>query len=160
MIIVKSAMAAAVVTGLLAIACASHAQQQAQLPAAKAAQQPPRIDPQIASKTDLADRFASVKSQYVMLKMTAARLVSAGTTDSAEQRQTRLQLVAAMRSFEYYEAQTQIQRDSLNTLTDLTEAQSMRMKISLDRMARLQTIISSLVKKLSDSGDAVVQNTN
>jgi hypothetical protein len=152
MLFVKSAMVSAVVIGLFANVLPGQAQQQAQLPA--------RTAPQIVSKTDLAARFAQIKTQYVMLKMSATRFLPPSATDSVELKQARLQLASVMRSYEYYEGQTQIQRDNLNTLTALTEAESMRMQIALNRMDRLQTILANQIKKLSDTGDAIVQNTN
>lgn len=160
MSLVKSAMVAAVVIGFLANVLPGQAQQQAQLPFAKPPQSAIKPLPPATSKTHLAAGFHRIKTQYVMLKLAAQKYVPANVSDPAGLKQARLQLAAAMRSYEYYEGHTQIQRDNLNTLTALTEADSMRMQIALDRMTRLQTIISNLIKKLSDTGDAVVQNTN
>lgn len=170
MFLVRYAVLSAIVIGLLANVLPGKAQQQALLPYVLPYTKPPetkplvqpvvRSAPSAISKTQLATRFQNIKSQYAVLKMTAVRHVPAGSTDTLQVKQARLQLASAMRSYEYYEGQTQIHRDNLNTLTALSETESMRMQIALDRMTRLQTMISNLVKTFADGGDTVVQNTN
>jgi len=154
------AIAAAIGIGVLANALPGRAQQEAPPPQTNMIEPAARLAPPTTSKTELASRFQQIKNQYAMLKTAAAKHVAANSSDSQELKQARSQLASAMRTYEYYERIAQVQRNNLDVLTALTEADSIRMQFALDRMARLQTIISNLMKKLSETGGAVVQNTN
>lgn len=60
-----------------------------------------------------------------------------------------------MRSYDYYERLTQKQRDGLNLLSDLSEMKSLRLQVSMDRLANMQAMISGLLQKMNETGDAI-----
>ena len=68
----------------------------------------------------------------------------------------RLKIEAAMRSYDYYEFQTQQQRDQLNRLVRLNEVESMRLQHAMERLAKMSTMIASLMKRINETGDALV----
>ena len=120
----------------------------------------PHAQPATMSKTNLAMRFQQIKNEYAALKDETAQYLPLKQTDTPELKQARLQLGSAIRAYEFQEGQTQLQRDKLNLLTELTETDSLRMQMAMDRMRKLLAIISTQMRKLSGAGGAVVTNTN
>jgi len=130
-------------------------------PPVRAQQGPvPHAQPATMSKTNLAMRFQQIKNEYAALKDETAQYLPLKQTDTPELKQARLQLSSAIRAYEFQEGQTQLQRDKLNLLTELTETDSLRMQMAMDRMRKLLAIIATQMKKLSGAGGAVVNNTN
>ncbi len=104
----------------------------------------------------LATRFQDIKNQYTMVKATTARFVQIKPTDSVELKLTRSRLGAAMYSYEIYEAYTQKQRDQLNLLVAMSELESLRLQMAMDRLTKMLANISELLKKMSANGDAMI----
>jgi putative addiction module CopG family antidote len=63
--------------------------------------------------------------------------------------------ITAVESFDSILADLQDQRDSL---ADLSEMNSLRLQILMDRRSKLYTALSNILKKLSDTEDAIVHN--
>src|SRR5262249_38911250 len=120
MSIAKYAAAFAVI---ILVAYPAQGQEPVREPQAESAQPTPRLaTPATMSKSDLAIRFQHIKGQYASIKDATGRYLPLKQTDSVELKQARLQLSSAIRAYEFHEGQTQIQRDKLNQLTALTEA--------------------------------------
>ena len=105
----------------------------------------------------LAARFQDIKSQYAAIKIDD-REICAGQTEptSAELKLTRSQLGAAMYSYEVYENYAQKQRDQLNLLVALSETESLRLQMAMDRLSKMLRKISESLKKMSRHGDAMI----
>ena len=58
------------------------------------------------------------------------------------------------------ELQNQIDRvkNELDSMSEMGEMESMRLQIAMDRMSRMMSTLSNLLKKISDTQDAIVQN--
>lgn len=108
------------------------------------------------SKAVLASRFQDIKNRYTAIKATTAQFVPIKPIDSPELKLTRSRLGAAMYSYEIYEAYTQKQRDQLNLLVAMSELESLRLQMAMDRLSKMLANISELLKKMSASGDAMI----
>ena len=117
------------------------------------------VDRAKTSKTELANRFQEIKNQYASVRTATAKFAPLKSDAPPELRVTRLKIDAAMRSYDYYEFLTQKQRDQLNLLTDLSSIDSLRLQVSMDRLSKMNEKISSLMKKINETGDALAQNT-
>jgi hypothetical protein len=71
-------------------------------------------------------------------------------------RLTRSKLNAAMYSYELYENYTQRQRDQLNLLVEMSELESLRLQMAMDRLSKMIDAISNLLKRMSATGDAMI----
>ena len=49
-------------------------------------------------------------------------------------------------------------KDSLDSLSEMGEMESLRLQMAMDRMSKLMTTLSNLLKKISETSEAVVQN--
>lgn len=156
--IVGSALFAVILLGLWAYPVRVEAQQSAAALQAKATPEPTRVNRTKTSKTELANRFREIKFQYDSVKSAIARFAPLKPDAPSELRVTRLKIEAAMRSYEYSEFVTQKQRDQLNLLTELNDADSVRLQVAMDRLSKMQAMISNLVKKMNETGDAMAQN--
>lgn len=114
--------------------------------------------PTKTAKTELANRFQDIKTQYASIKTATAKFVPLTPDAPPELRLTRSKISAAIYSYNLYEAQTQKQRDKLNLLADLSEAESIRLQMAMDRLAKMGGTIRGLIKQINESGDALVQN--
>jgi cell division septal protein FtsQ len=149
-------VASAIFASLVAYPSQGRAQQTAEIPRLHVvpqvtAQAPARP---ALSKAVLATRFQDIKNQYTAIKATTAQFVPIKLNDSAELKLTRSRLGAAMYSYEIYEAYTQKQRDQLNLLTTMSEVESLRLQMAMDRLTKMLGNISELLKKMSANGDA------
>ena len=108
------------------------------------------------SKSVLAARFQDIKNQYTTIKATTARFAPVKQTDPAELKLTRSRLSAAMYSYELHENYAQKQRDQLNLLVALSELESLRLQMTMDRLSKMLGKISELLKKMSENGDALI----
>ena len=61
-----------------------------------------------------------------------------------------------MYSYEVYENYAQKQRDQLNLLVAMSELESLRLQMAMDRLSKMLTNISELLKKMSANGDALI----
>jgi hypothetical protein len=156
MAIANCIMALAIVFSLLAYPSRVQAQQPAEMPKAKLAQSVMRPAPLTTSKAILAARFQEIKNQYATIKLTTAKFAPLKTTDSAELRLTRSKLNSAIYSYELYESYTQKQRDQLNLLVEMSELESLRLQMAMDRLSKMVETISKLLKKMSATGDAMI----
>jgi hypothetical protein len=149
-------VALAIVVSLAAYSSQAWAQQTAEIPRIHVA--PPVTQPARAtlSKSVLAARFQDIKNQYTAIKSTTAKFAPVKPTDSAELKLTRSRLGAAMYSYEVYENYAQKQRDQLNLLVALSELESLRLQMTMDRLSKMLGKISELLKKMSENGDALI----
>ena len=156
MAIANCIMALAIILSLLAYPSQGLAQQPAETPKTKLAQSAGRPVSATTSKAVLAARFQEIKNQYATIKTTTARFAPVKQTGTAELRLTRSKLNAAMYSYELYENYTQKQRDRLNLLVEMSELESLRLQMAMDRLSKMIDTISSLLKKMSATGDAMI----
>jgi hypothetical protein len=145
-------VALAVFANLAAASSQTWAQQTTELPQMNAVSPSPTV----LSKAALAARFQELKNQYTAIKATTAKFTPVKQTDSAELKLTRSRLNAAMYSYELYESYTQKQRDQLNLLVALSELESVRLQMAMDRLSKMLGKISDLLKQLSANGDALI----
>lgn len=117
-----------------------------------------RMAPATISKTELASRFQNIKTQYAKLKAAADKFVPLKGDAADELRAARSKINAAMRSYELYQGQTQKQRDKLNLLTDLSEMDSTRLQMAMDRLAKMSAAISNLMNQINQTGDGLVMS--
>lgn len=149
-------VALAILVSLAAYSSQARAQQTAEIPrmhVAPPVTQPARVT---LSKSVLATRFQDIKNQYTALKATTGKFASVKPTDSAELKLTRSRLDAAMYSYEVYENYAQKQRDQLNLLVALSDLESLRLQMTMDRLSKMLGKISELLKKMSENGDALI----
>ena len=144
--------ALAIFANLAAYSSQAWAQQTAEIPRMGVAP----TSPTPISKAALAARFQELKNQYTTIKATTARFAPVKQTDSAELKLTRSRLNAATYSYELYESYTQKQRDQLNLLVALSELESARLHMAMDRLSKMLGNISGLLKKMSANGDALI----
>jgi hypothetical protein len=156
MAIANCIMALAIVLSLLAYPAQVFAQAPTEVPRTKLAQSVARPVSATTSKAVLAARFQTIKNQYATVKATTAKFASVKPTDSAELRLTRSKLNSAMYSYELYESYTQKQRDQLDLLVEMSELESLRLQMAMDRLAKMIDTISKLLKKMSSTGDAMI----
>src|SRR4029077_12923536 len=153
---------AARVVGLALFLCFSAlpasvlAQQPDDMPKIKVAQPMVRPAPATTSKAVLAARFQDIKNQYATIKATIEHFAPLKQNDSVELKLTRSKLGSATYSYELYEAYTQKQRDQLNLLVEMSELDSLRLQMAMDRLSKMIDAISSLMKKMSKTGDAII----
>jgi len=145
-------LAGVVLLGLLTTSSGGQAQQSAGLQAFA------RAAPTKISKTELAVRFQDLKTQYAATKSMAGKFVPLKPDSLPELRVVRSKISAGMRSYELTEAQAQKQRDKLNLLTELSEADSARLQSAMDRLAKMSAMIRKLMKGINESGDTLVMN--
>jgi len=151
-------LVAAIIIGPILPPVGAHAQQSASLPDTLDYRPRPaeQAKAAISSKTELASRFRQIKEQYAEIKTAAEKFVPLTPDASDELKVTRLKIEAAMRSYDYYEFQTQQQRDQLNRLVRLNEVESMRLQHAMERLAKMSATISNLMKRINETGDALV----
>jgi hypothetical protein len=152
-------LAVTVVCGLPALVDRAKAQEPDMHSQASSPQLSVQMIRDRKSKTELARRFQEIKNQFSEIRAATANYTPLKSNASTELKTARLKLSAAMRSYEYYESQTQKQRDQLNLLTPLTDAESLRLQMAMDRLAKMGTTITGLVNRLNAAGDALVQST-
>jgi len=51
----------------------------------------------------------------------------------------------------------EIQRD-LDSMSEMGESESLRLQMALDRLSKMMSTLSNILKKISDTADAIVQN--
>jgi len=117
-----------------------------------------RETPGKLSKTELAARFQDIKTRYDAIKSAAAKFVPLKAEAPTELRVARSKIGAAMRSYELSEVQVQKQRDRLNLLSDLSDAEAMRLQKALDRLASMNGLIRRLMNQINESGDAILMD--
>ena len=151
-------MASAIAVSLVAFPSQGRAQQTAEIPRLHVVPQvtAPAAARIPVSKAVLATRFQDIKNQYTKVKATTTQFVPIKPTDSAELKLTRSRLGAAMYSYEIYEAYTQKQRDQLNLLVAMSELESLRLQMAMDRLSKMLANISELLKKMTANGDAII----
>lgn len=142
--------------GALVIPVCAEAQRSASLPQPELTKARTRTTPATASKTELANRFQEIKTQYAAVKTAAAKFSPLKPDSALELRVTRAKIGAAIRSYDLHEAQTQKQRDKLNLLTELSEMESVRLQMAMDRLNKMGSTISNLMKKINETGDSLV----
>lgn len=67
----------------------------------------------------------------------------------------------ALTFFVLYEAAGQLQASvtkDLDSTSELGETESLRLQMAMDRLSKLMTTLSNLLKKISDTGQSIVQN--
>jgi hypothetical protein len=60
-----------------------------------------------------------------------------------------------------YEAAKNLQADvknKLDSMSELGETESLRLQMAMDRLSKMMTTLSNLLKKISDTADGIVQN--
>jgi hypothetical protein len=151
-------VASAIAVSLVAFPSQGRAQQTAEIPRLHVVPQvtAPAAARIPVSKAVLANRFQDIKNQYTKVKATTAQFVPIKPTDPAELKLTRSRLGAAMYSYEIYEAYTQKQRDQLNLLVAMSELESLRLQMAMDRLSKMLANISELLKKMTANGDAMI----
>jgi hypothetical protein len=110
------------------------------------------------SKTELAARFRDIKNGYSTIRATAAKYLPLGPGAPVELRVARMRIAAGMRSYEVSENQAQKQRDQLNLLIELTPLESLRLEMSMNRLAKMQAMIAGLMQTMNEAGDAMIAN--
>ena len=156
MAIANCIMALAIFFSLLAYPSLLQAQQPAETPKTKLAHPIVRPVTATTSKAVLAGRFEAIKNKYASIKSTIESFTPLKSTDSTELKLTRSKLSAAVYSYELYENHTQKQRDRLNLLVEMSELDSLRLQMSMDRLSKMMETISNLLKKMSATGDAMI----
>jgi hypothetical protein len=157
--VVSSILVAVIFFGLSAFAARVEAQQPAGASQSRPINAPAGAERAKSSKTELANRFREINDRYASIRTAVEKFAPLKPDAALDLKVARLKLVAAMRSYEYYLAKTQKQRDQLNLLTDFSEFESLRLQVSMDRLSKMQALISNLMTKMNDTGDALAQNT-
>ncbi len=156
MAIANCIVALAILLSVLANPPQVRAQQPAEMPKAKLMLSVMRPAAATTSKAVLAARFQEIKNQYATIKSTITIFTPLKPTDSAELKLTRSKLNAAMYSYELYENHTQKQRDRLDLLVEMSELDSLRLQMAIERLSKMIETISNLLRKMSATGDAMI----
>ncbi|MFI5001269.1 MAG: hypothetical protein ACHQK9_15435 [Reyranellales bacterium] len=124
-----------------------------------AAQMPP--DDVQRKKALVQARLQQLKGQYARIKTASDRYGPLKPSDPPELRKARADLGATMHSYEDLEREAQALHDkggASSSLDDLGETESLRLQMTMDRMSKLMDTLSNIMKKMSSTGDAVIQN--
>ena|ERR1700680_4290733 len=107
-----------------------------------------------ATKARLTDRLHQLTNQYVALKPKALVNVSVRSTHPAL-KQTQSNIVSTAREIESLEQNVKNQLDSMS---EMGETESLRLQMAMDRMSKLMSTLSNLLKKISDTEAGIAQN--
>jgi hypothetical protein len=107
------------------------------------------------ANAELVGRFQLLKEEYATIKARTAKYVALRPTHPPAVLQTRSQLSSSLLAYDRAEREIQA---SLDTASELGEAESLRLQMAMDRQSKLMQEISNIMKKLSDTGDSIVQN--
>jgi hypothetical protein len=112
-------------------------------------------------KARLQARFQLLKSRYLEVKVASARYRPLKASDPTELIQARSELSATMASYEQLEGEAQALHNKLaqvGSLSEMGETESLRLQMTMDRLSKMMETLSNLMKKISDTGDSVIQN--
>jgi hypothetical protein len=93
---------------------------------------------QAASNAETANRFAALDKKYQAMAVAAAK------ADPADWQKT-----AALHDG--------LQSD-LDSMSELGETESLRLQMAMDRMSKMMTTLSNILKKISDTNQSIIQN--
>jgi hypothetical protein len=108
-----------------------------------------------ATKAELVGRFQSLKNQYGTIKTRTGKFVPVRPAHPPAVRQARSELTSNMLAYDKAERGIQA---SLDSMSELGETESLRLQMAMDRLSKLMETLSNIMKKLSDTGDSIVQN--
>jgi seryl-tRNA synthetase len=98
----------------------------------------------------MADRMKNANTELRRAQQTieAARAARAPKAQAASMRKTAAELEAATADVE----------SELDSLSELGETESLRLQMAMDRMSKLMSTLSNLLKKSSETGAQITQN--
>ena len=142
---------------LTLVANPTHAQVQrsGEQPQVIAPQSTNRPMPATASKPRLTNRFHQLRNEYGAVKTNAARYDHLRSAEYPALRQVRSELSANMREFERLDATV---KNKLDSMSEISEMESLRLQMAMDRMSKLMSTLSNLLKKQSETAAAITQN--
>ena len=109
----------------------------------------------------LESRFQELKSRYAAIKATNGKFRPVKPSDPPDLRKARADLGATMASYEQLEkeaASLHGKPGSAGNLGDISDTDSLRLQMAMDRMSQLMETMSNIMKKISATGDAIIQN--
>ena len=154
----KSYMTYTAALSILFSLSANHAYSQMQPNAAQ-----PNLAPRLptsrsataaATKARLTDRFRQLTNQYGALKPRTLVNVPVRSTHSAL-KQTQLNIVSTTREIESLEQDV---KNKLDSMSEMGEMESLRLQMAMDRLSKLMSTLSNLLKKISDTEAGITQN--
>ena len=107
-----------------------------------------------AAKARLTNRFHQLSNQYGALKPETAKYAYSRSTHPAL-KQTQLELNSTMSEIDDLKRQIQNQLASMN---EMGEMESMRLQMAMDRLSKLMSTLSNLLKKASETSAGITQN--
>lgn len=116
---------------------------------------PPQSRPGSANRFQLTSRLHQLRIEYDAVKTNAARYDHLRSVQYPALRQVRTELSANMREFGRLEDTA---KNKLDSMSEMGEMESLRLQMAMDRMSKLMSTLSNLLKKQSDTAAAITQN--
>lgn len=107
-----------------------------------------------AAKARLTNRFHQLSNQYGALKPETAKYAYAKSTHPAL-RQTQSEIVSTVREIDDLKRKI---KNRLDSMSELGEMESLRLQMAMDRLSKLMSTLSNLLKKASDTSTGITQN--
>ncbi|SRR6266536_1670541 len=148
----RAAVSAVVCAALTAPSAAQAPQNRPGLPNQSIRQSPP------PAKAELAVRLRQLRSRYDAIKAANVRLPQPRPNDPASMSQNRLQLTATMSDADKLMLQLDNEKKKLDSMSEMGEMESLRLQMAMDRMSKMMSTLSNLIKKMDQTSDSIIQN--
>jgi chromosome segregation ATPase len=145
---------------LLALAVTASSGQVVKGPkAAKNGTQKIKVTPALRSRVaSLNQQYRQQQQEYQRMEHSLARLKSnkrAVPTRVAEFERELNSAGSQMRELQTYQQQA----NQLSSLSEMGETESLRLQMAMDRMSKMMSTLSNLLKKTSETDQGIAQNT-
>ncbi len=107
-----------------------------------------------AARARLTSRFHQLSNQYGALKPETAKYAYAKSTHPALRR-TQSEIISTKREIDDLERQI---KNRLDSMSEMGEMESLRLQMAMDRLSKLMSTLSNLLKKASDTSAGITQN--
>lgn len=109
----------------------------------------------VLAKNDISARFAGQKISGADVEALALLVLMDANASAQDDLKS---VMAAVKSANARKASARAGVDKPDTLGDLSSDQQMRMQMAMDRLAKLESTLSNLLKKMSDAAGQLTQN--
>ena len=127
-------------------------------PNAAASTQKVRVDPALKSRaSSLSQQYRQHQQDYQRFQQVLARAKSSKGANQARIAEFERQLNSA--GSQLSEAQAlQQQASQLDSTSDMSQEQQLKMQMAMDRYSKMMTTLSNILKKMSDTQSSITQN--
>lgn len=149
----KCAMSLSILLTLVANPTHAQVQQRSVMqPQMMPHQQTNRAMVAAENKARHTNRYFLLSNEYSALKFRSAPYVR---TDHPALRRTQLEIISHMREID---RSTALIKNKLDSMSEMGEMESLRLQMAMDRMSKMMSTLSNLLKKASDTASGIAQN--